>query len=93
MTAWNWKDFKSTIQNITPHEMSLIDTLSELQVERQRQGISQSDFANQLGISLAELNAVETLDTMPDTGLLQKYAANLNYPFHLKQKPITTETK
>ena len=41
----DWTLFKNSIQNISKDEIKLIDTLSYLQAERIRRGISQTELA------------------------------------------------
>lgn len=41
----DWTLFKNSLQNISKDEIKLIDTLSYLQVERIRRGISQTELA------------------------------------------------
>mgnify|MGYP000405083862 CR=1 FL=1 len=44
-TMTTWKDYKRSITSIDEGEMSISDTLSKLQVERIKRGISQKAFA------------------------------------------------
>jgi predicted transcriptional regulator len=77
MATWTWKEFKPTISSIPQPEMSRIDTLSTLQVERLRRGISQKKFAERLGMTQSQLARIENLDIVPDSEILDRYAAGL----------------
>ena len=46
----DWTLFKNSIQNISKDEIKLIDTLSYLQAERIRSGISQTELAKKIGM-------------------------------------------
>lgn len=43
-----WKDYRQSITSIDEDEMSFIDTLSKLQAERIKRGISQKAFAERI---------------------------------------------
>ncbi|WP_439645419.1 helix-turn-helix domain-containing protein [Lacticaseibacillus nasuensis] len=48
MTTWN--EYKNTMTSFTPEELSVMDTLTYLQAERIRRGISQREFADKIGM-------------------------------------------
>jgi len=88
MNAWNWEDFKPTIKNISPQEMSIIDTLSTLQVERLRRGISQKEFADRIGMKQPQLAKIENLDSVPSLKTLDRYAAGLDLQITMNITPL-----
>jgi len=88
MSTWNWEEFKPTITNITQQEMSIIDTLSTLQVERLRRGISQKDFAEKIGMKQPQLAKIENLDSVPSLKTLDRYAAGLGLQITMNITPL-----
>lgn len=90
MGTWNWEDFKPTINNITQQEMSIIDTLSTLQVERLKRGITQKDFATKIGMKQPQLAKIENLDSMPSLKTLDRYAAGLGLQITMSLTPLQT---
>ncbi|MCH4123662.1 MAG: helix-turn-helix transcriptional regulator [Levilactobacillus sp.] len=87
MSEWTWENFKPTIENIAPQEMSIIDTLSALQVERIRRGISQKEFAKRIGMKQPQLAKLENLDSMPTLRTLDRYAAGLGLRITMSLTP------
>lgn len=75
MTTWD--NFKENIQAISTDEMTIIDTLSALQAERIRQGLSQKDLATRIGMPQPQLVKIERLDSTPTLTTLNRYAQGL----------------
>jgi transcriptional regulator with XRE-family HTH domain len=75
MTTWD--NFKENIQAISTDEMTIIDTLSALQAERIRQGLSQKDLATRIGMPQPQLAKIERLDSTPTLTTLNRYAQGL----------------
>jgi len=73
-----WQDFKKTIHSISKDDMTVIDTLSALQAERIRRGISQSELATRINMSPAQLASIERLDSTPTLATLNRYAHGLD---------------
>lgn len=46
-----WKDIRENQTSIPKEELSLIDTLSFLQAQRIKQGISQTEFAGRINMT------------------------------------------
>ena len=82
MTTWN--EYKKTMTSFTPEELSVMDTLTYLQAERIRRGISQREFADKIGMKQPQLAKLERMDAMPPLSTLTRYAAGLG--LHLKLK-------
>lgn len=72
-----WQSFKCNIESISENEMSLIDTLSALQAESLRRGISQKDFAQTIGMVQPQLAKIERLESTPSLTTLNRYANGL----------------
>ena len=73
----DWTLFKNSIQNISKDEIKLIDTLSYLQAERIRRGISQTELAKKLA-------KIEQLDSTPTLTTLNRYAKGLGLAIQIK---------
>ncbi|MDR1017878.1 MAG: helix-turn-helix transcriptional regulator [Lachnospiraceae bacterium] len=73
----NWNDFKKSITSITKDEMIIIDTLSFLQSERIKQGISQKDFAEKIEMKQPQLAKIERVGSTPSLTTLNRYAHGL----------------
>lgn len=83
-----WKDYKKSITSIDDDEMSIIDTLSCLQAERIKRGISQKDFAARIEMKQPQLAKIERLDSMPSLTTLNRYAHGLGLEIEVKLKPV-----
>ncbi|MCH4057267.1 MAG: helix-turn-helix domain-containing protein [Lactobacillaceae bacterium] len=83
-----WKDYKKSITSIDDDEMSIIDTLSHLQAERIKRGISQKDFAARIDMKQPQLAKIERLDSMPSLTTLNRYAHGLGLEIEVKLKPV-----
>lgn len=83
-----WKDYKRSITSINDDEMSIIDTLSQLQAERIKQGISQKDFAERIAMKQPQLAKIERLDSMPSLTTLNRYAHGLGLEIEVKLRPV-----
>lgn len=73
----NWKDFKKSITSISTDEMTIIDTLSYLQAERIRQGVSQHELADRIGMKQSQLAKIERMESTPSLTTLNRYAHGL----------------
>ena len=71
----NWEDIDKHQTVATKEELSIIDTLSFLEVQRIKQGISQTEFAKKIGMTQPQLAKIENLDSIPTLPTLNKYAA------------------
>ncbi|WP_262315121.1 helix-turn-helix domain-containing protein [Lacticaseibacillus parakribbianus] len=72
-----WQMVKNQLSTVTPTEQSIIETLAQLQTERQRQGLSQRDLAQRIGMTQPQLAKIERLDSLPTLATLGRYAAGL----------------
>ena len=72
-----WQSFKGNIKSISEDEMSIIDTLSALQAERLRRGISQKEFAQTIEMAQPQLAKIERLESTPSLTTLNRYANGL----------------
>ena len=75
MTTWN--NFKKEINSIDQSEMSLLDQLILLHAERVKQGISQTELAERIGMPQSQLAKIENLDSVPSVKILKQYARAL----------------
>ncbi|MQS52701.1 helix-turn-helix domain-containing protein [Companilactobacillus mishanensis] len=75
-----WSEFKDSILN---DEMTVIDTLSQLQAERLKWGISQKVFAETIGMKQPQLAKIERLDSVPSLVTLNRYAHGLGLEIKL----------
>lgn len=83
-----WKDYKQSITSISDDEMSIIDTLSQLQAERIKRGISQKDFADRIEMKQPQLAKIERLDSMPSLTTLNRYARGLGLEIKMRLEPV-----
>jgi len=88
MSDWNWHDYKKTLHSFSDEEKFIIDTLSALQVERLKRGISQKDFTAILGMKQPQLAKIENLDSIPSLTTLNRYARGLGWQIQLKITPL-----
>lgn len=73
-----WKQIRENQTAIPKEELSLIDTLSFLQAQRIRQGISQTELAKRINMTQSQLVKIENLDYTPTLSTLSKYARGLD---------------
>jgi transcriptional regulator with XRE-family HTH domain len=83
----NWKDFKKSITSISEDEMTVIDTLSYLQAERIRQGISQHELAERIGMKQPQLAKIERMKSTPSLTTLNRYAHGLGLEIRMQVVP------
>jgi transcriptional regulator with XRE-family HTH domain len=83
----NWKNFKKSITSISEDEMTIIDTLSYLQAERIRQGISQHELANRIGMKQPQLAKIERMESTPSLTTLNRYAHGLGLEIRMTVVP------
>lgn len=83
-----WQELKKNQTSIPQEEMSLIDTLSFLQAQRIKQGISQTEFAKRIKMTQPQLTKVESLDSVPTLATLNRYAAGLGLQIRLSITPL-----
>ena len=86
MRKWEYIDKHQTVA--TKEELSIIDTLSFLEVQRIKQGISQTEFAKKIGMAQPQLAKIENLDSIPTLPTLNKYAAGLGLQIKLSISPL-----
>lgn len=73
----NWQQYKKTITAVSASELSVIDTLSYLQSERIRQGVSQRELANRVGMKQPQIARIERMNSTPSFETLQRYVKGL----------------
>lgn len=83
-----WKDIRENQTSIPKEELSLIDTLSFLQAQRIKQGISQTEFAGRINMTQPQLAKIENLDSTPTLATLNKYAKGLGLEIKLSILPL-----
>lgn len=85
-----WEDIREKQTAIPKEELSLIDTLSFLQAQRIKQGISQTEFAERINMTQLQLAKIENLDCTPTLAMLNKYAKGLGLEIKLSILPLET---
>lgn len=85
-----WQQIRENQTAIPEEELSLIDTLSFLQAQRIKQGISQADFAKRINMTRTQLIKIENLDSIPTLSTLNKYAKGLGLKIKLSILPLGT---
>ncbi|NMV53535.1 helix-turn-helix transcriptional regulator [Lactobacillus reuteri] len=85
-----WKQIRENQTAIPEEELSLIDTLSFLQAQRIKQGISQTEFAKRINMTQPQLAKIENLDSTPTLATLNKYAKGLGLEIKLSILPLET---
>lgn len=83
-----WEDIDKHQTVATKEELSIIDNLSFLEVQRIKQGISQTEFAKKIGMTQPQLAKIENLDSIPTLPTLNKYAAGLGLQIKLSISPL-----
>ena len=83
-----WEDIDKHQTAATKEELSIVDTLSFLEVQRIKQGISQIEFAKKIGMTQPQLAKIENLDSIPTLPTLNKYAAGLGLQIKLSISPL-----
>ncbi|KEQ21446.1 transcriptional regulator [Limosilactobacillus reuteri] len=83
-----WEDIDKHQTVATKEELSIIDTLSFLEVQRIKQGILQTEFAKKIGMTQPQLAKIENLDSIPTLPTLNKYAAGLGLQIKLSISPL-----
>lgn len=83
-----WEDIDKHQTVATKEELSIIDTLSFLEGQRIKQGISQTEFAKKIGMAQPQLAKIENLDSIPTLPTLNKYAAGLGLQIKLSISPL-----
>lgn len=83
-----WEDIDKHQTVATKEELSIIDTLSFLEVQRIKQSISQTEFAKKIGMTQPQLAKIENLDSIPTLPTLNKYAAGLGLQIKLSISPL-----
>ena len=69
-----WEDFSQKLKKDNPEKLAIIKTLADLESERIKQGISQKDFAEKIGMKQPQLAKIERLDSLPTLATLNRYA-------------------
>ncbi len=88
MTTWN--ELKKELTSISPEEMTAIDSLAYLHAQRIKQGISQTELAERIGMKQPQLAKVESLTSIPSLETLNRYAKGLGLQAVISFKPLTT---
>lgn len=83
-----WKDIRENQTSIPKEELSFIDTLSFLQAQRIKQGISQTEFAERINMTQPQLAKIENLDSTLTLATLNKYAKGLGLEIKLSVTPL-----
>lgn len=83
----SWNEFKQEITSVSNDEMTVIDTLSYLQAERIKRGISQKEFAEKIGMKQPQLAKIEKLDSTPSLTTLNRYAHGLGMEIRMQLVP------
>lgn len=83
-----WRQIKSTLSTLSD-EMTVIDTLSYLQAERIKRGISQKDFAEKIGMKQPQLAKIERIESTPSLSTLNRYAHGLGLEVRMQLVPDT----
>lgn len=83
-----WEDIDKNQTVATKEELSIVDTLSFLEVQRIKQGIFQTEFAKKIGMTQPQLAKIENLDSIPTLTTLNKYAAGLGLQIRLSISPL-----
>lgn len=86
MITWTDIDKEQTVA--TEEELSIVDTLSFLEAQRIKQGITQSEFARRIGMSQPQLAKIESMESMLTLTTLNKYAAGLGLEIKLTVAPL-----
>lgn len=85
-----WEDIDRHQTVASEEELSIVDTLSFLEVQRIKQGISQTDFAKKIGMTQPQLAKLENLDSVPTLTTLNRYAAGLGLQIRLSISPMVS---
>ncbi|RNE46144.1 helix-turn-helix domain-containing protein [Lacticaseibacillus paracasei] len=78
-----WEDFSQKLKKDNPEKLAIIKTLADLESERIKQGISQKDFAEKIGMKQPQLAKIERLDSLPTLATLNRYAKGLGKEIRL----------
>lgn len=80
----DFDDFKKRMDSVFPaEEMEVIDALATLHAERLKQGLSQRELADRIGMKQPQLAKIERLDSVPSLATLNRYAAGLGLKLKL----------
>ena len=82
-----WKDIRENQTSIPKEELSLIDTLSFLQAQRIKQGVSQTEFAERINMTQPQLAKIENLDSTPTLATLNEIGRQSRDFSHGKDSP------
>ncbi|MEK1296543.1 helix-turn-helix transcriptional regulator [Limosilactobacillus fermentum] len=83
-----WSDIANNQTVLTEEELSIINTLSFLEAQRIKQGLTQSEFARRIGMSQPQLAKIESMESIPTLTTLNKYAAGLGLEIRLTVAPL-----
>lgn len=83
-----WKQIRVNQTSIPKEELSLIDTLSFLQAQRIKQGVTQTEFAERINMTQPQLAKIENLNSTPTLATLNKYAKGLGLEIKLSILPL-----
>ena len=78
-----WEDFSQKLKKDNPEKLAIIKTLADLESERIKQGISQKDFAEKIGMKQPQLAKIERLDSLPTLATLNRYVRGLGKEIRL----------
>ena len=83
-----WSDITNNQTVLTEEVLSFINTLSFLEAQRIKQGLTQSEFARRIGMSQPQLAKIESMESIPTLTTLNKYAAGLGLEIRLTVAPL-----
>ena len=83
-----WSDITNNQTVLTEEELSIINTLSFLEAQRIKQGLTQSEFARRIGMSQPQLAKIESMESIHTLTTLNKYAAGLGLEIRLTVAPL-----
>lgn len=85
-----WKEIrKNIVDSIPKDELNIIQTLTYLQEERIKRGITQKELSQRIGMSQPQLAKIERLDSIPSLSTLNRYADGLDLEIKISLKPKT----
>lgn len=86
-----WSELKKEI-DIPEETKDIFESLAFLIAERNRQGISQQDFAEKIGMTQAQLAKIEGATSVPTLKTLNRYAQGLGLKMILSFNPESNYT-
>ena len=84
----DWEKSKNSITSISKEELSVIDTLAALHVQRIKSGLTQRELAERIGMSQSQFAKIERLDSGPSLETLNRYASGVGMRVTLNLTPL-----